>query len=143
MKFLGCFRCIGGWENAGNMGNGYSFAHAKYGANPQKIHLFRDQQVFSNISLKKKSGLSVSKAPAQGQYQRNRFVAHLSPTGCGADARALKLLQLLQLRIQQFEQKKKGRSQSPVLRHAECQHRFSSSAEASVQGVTFIAASPF
>ena len=37
---------MGAWEYAGTMGNGYSFAHAKYGANPKDKHLFRDQTVF-------------------------------------------------------------------------------------------------
>ena len=33
-KFLARFRGQGAWKYAGTIGNGYSFAHPKYGANP-------------------------------------------------------------------------------------------------------------
>ena len=37
---------MGAWEYVGTIGNSYSFAHAKYGANPQEKHIGFDQQVF-------------------------------------------------------------------------------------------------
>ena len=39
------------WEYAGTIGNDYSFAHAKYGANPSEKHLFRDQYVSSFVGF--------------------------------------------------------------------------------------------
>ena len=34
LSFEGVLRASGAWEYAGTIGSGYSFAHAKYGANP-------------------------------------------------------------------------------------------------------------
>jgi hypothetical protein len=34
LSFEGVLKGLGAWEYAGIIGNGYSFAHAKYGANP-------------------------------------------------------------------------------------------------------------
>ena len=37
------------WENAGPIGNVYSFAHAKYGPSTYEQILFRDQNIFPNF----------------------------------------------------------------------------------------------
>ena len=39
----------------GTIGNGYSFAHAKYAANPYGKHIFRDQLIKNKKTLKKRS----------------------------------------------------------------------------------------
>jgi hypothetical protein len=49
-------------EYAGTIGNGYSSAHAKYGANPQEKQLFRDQITFWKC-WKNLLGLSALRAP--------------------------------------------------------------------------------
>ena len=42
LSFEGVLRAYGAWEYARTIGNGYIFAHAKYGANPLEKRLFRD-----------------------------------------------------------------------------------------------------
>ena len=65
--FLGRFKGLGAWEYAGTIGNGHSFAHAKYGGNPKEKHLFRDHILFLKC-LKNLWGLSALRAPAVGPY---------------------------------------------------------------------------
>ena len=50
------------WEYAATIGNSYSFAHAKYGANPKEKHIFRDF-VFLGFLEKVLLGLSALRAP--------------------------------------------------------------------------------
>jgi hypothetical protein len=61
---------LGAWEYAGIIGNGYSFAHAKYGANPWVQHIFRDQNTFWNC-WENCWGRSALRATTVGSYMYN------------------------------------------------------------------------
>ena len=57
---------MGSWEYAGNIGNVYRFAHAKYGANPLEKTLIDLPTYLFGFVEKVLLGLSALRAPAVG-----------------------------------------------------------------------------
>ena len=59
----------------GTIGNGYSFAHAKYGANPKEKHIFRDQLTFLEFGKKCFGGHSMlANIPLEGNMFGGLFL---------------------------------------------------------------------
>ena len=66
LSFEGVLRASGAWECARPIGNGYSFVHAKYGANPYKkksdqiTFLFFGKSSFGSLGVESPHGVALS-----------------------------------------------------------------------------------
>ena len=64
---------LGAWEYEGTIGNGYSFAHATYGANPSEKQLVRDQITFLSFGRNILGALGVE-SPHGGAIWKESFL---------------------------------------------------------------------